>query len=250
MNLGIMGFGHIAQAFVKGLLNTDIVGSSDIYTTARSSKTRLLAEEIFKVNVCDSNTSLINTCDLIFICLPAKAFYQENVLSTLDLKCKIFISFMAGVKIDQIKEVLGDVDVIRAMPNLGMADNDGVTAYTKTSDQRIIDIFDSLGYAFLINEKEIEKVTALASCGVGFAAYILSCFDRIAKELGFDDKSKAKIVSNIFRSALKHDDHSSLADAVATKGGATETGIDSLKEAELYEILNKAVLSAYDKMNK
>ena len=249
MKLGIMGFGHIGQAFVKGLLNKGLVDKENIYITARSAETLDNAKSTFGINVCDDHNELIKVSDLIIVCLSSRVFFEEANTFDLDsLNNKVVVSFMAGVKIAAIKEVLGDISVVRAMPNLGMADNEGVTAYTDTDHSELIRLFNGLGYSFVVDESDIEKVTALASCGVGFAAYILACFNKIGLEYGFDQEITLMIVRNIFNNALKSDDHEKLVSSVATKGGATEAGIHSFNEDKLYDVIHNGVNKAYLKM--
>ena len=251
MKLGIMGFGHIGQAFVKGLLNKGLVGKEDIYITAKSVETQASAKSTYGINVCLDNNELIKVSDLIIVCLSSKVFFEEAKSFNLDrLNNKVVVSFMAGVKCSSIKEVLGDIKIVRAMPNLGMADNDGIIAYTDTDHSELIRLFNGLGYSFVVDEQDIEKVTALASCGIGFAAYILDCFNKIGIDYGFDQKTTLRIVNNIFNNALKSDDYKQLVCSVATKGGATEAGVNSFNEDKLFDVIHKGIDTAYLKMSK
>ena len=87
-----------------------------------------------------------------------------------------YTSFMAGMTIRKIQERLGDVHITRAMPSIAIDRAEGVIAYTMTNNMCINQIFNALGYAFEVEECNIEKVTAFVACGLGFAAYILDSF--------------------------------------------------------------------------
>ncbi|MEA5017588.1 MAG: NAD(P)-binding domain-containing protein [Erysipelotrichaceae bacterium] len=251
MKIGIMGFGHLGQAFTKGLLNKQFVLQQDIYVTTKSEESLHNARMLYKVNTCDDNIELIEKVDIVIIALPKIAFFEyfssKNIIIDNN---KIYISLMAGVKTETIKELLGDVSLVRAMPNLGIADNDGVIGYTKTDDQFIIDMMNHLGHAFMIDENEIEKVTAFASCGVGFAAYILDSFYRVGKSFGFDDITTRKIIANIFTTALTTEDYEKLVTAVATKGGATEAGVNNFNDNRLNDVIRNGINEAFLKMTK
>ena len=250
MQIGIMGFGHLGQAFTKGLLNKQFVLQQDIFVTTKSEESLHKANMSFKVNTCNDNIELIEKVDIVIIALPKTAFFEYFDSKKIRNDNKKYISLMAGIKAEKIKEVLGDVNLVRAMPNLGIANNDGVIGYTNTDDQFIIDMMNHLGHAFIIDETEIEKVTAFASCGVGFAAYILDSFYRVGKSFGFDDVTTRKIIANIFTTALATEDFEKLVTAVATKGGATEAGINSFNENRLNDVIHDGINEAFLKMTK
>lgn len=251
MKIGIMGFGHLGQAFTKGLLNKQFVLQQNIYVTTKSEESLHKAMMSYKVNTCNDNIELIEKVDIVIIALPKTAFFEYFGSKEIrNDNNKKYISLMAGIKTEKIKEVLGDVNLVRAMPNLGIANNDGVIGYTNTDDQFIIDMMNHLGHAFIIDETEIEKVTAFASCGVGFAAYILDSFYRVGKSFGFDDVTTRKIIANIFTTALATEDFEKLVTAVATKGGATEAGVNSFNENRLNDVIRDGINEAFLKMTK
>lgn len=249
MKIGIMGFGHLGRSLVKGLLNKSLLFNSDIYVTANSNQTKEKASTEYGVNVCHTNAELIDKSDLIFISLPSKVFFSEfNGLYFHSAEGKCFISLMAGVSLEQLYTALGNTKIIRAMPNLGIENNDGVIGYTDTDDERVIDLLNHLGYAFAVPEEEIEKVTAFASCGIGFSAYILNCFYEAGKDLGFSEEISHQIVKNIFHNALQTTNYSELVSSVATKGGATEAGIESFEFDHMSQTIANAIDKAYRRM--
>lgn len=248
MKIGIAGFGHLGKALVKGLLSDGFVCAEDIYITAKSQNTKDRAQNEYGINVCSTNTDLIQETDIIFICVPSKVFFADFIDCDPIWKTKTFVSLMAGVTLSQLQQCIGQDGIIRAMPNLGIERNDGIICYTETDNQYIVRIMEHLGYAFCVSEDDIEKVTAFASCGIGFAAYILNCFFEKGRNLGFSEDTTMKIVDNIFRNALCATDYSGLVDSVATKGGATETGIMRLDEYKTNEIIGYAIDAAYRRM--
>lgn len=248
MRIGIAGFGHLGKALVKGLLNDGFVCKEDIYITANSKSTKERAQNEYGVHVCCSNTELIQTTDIIFICVPANVFFSDFCDCGSVSKNKTFVSLMAGVTLSQLKQCIGRGRIMRAMPNLGIERNDGIICYTETDNQYVARLFAHLGYSFCVSEEDVEKVTAFASCGIGFAAYILNCFFEKGIALGFSANTTMKIVDNIFRNALCAADYSGLVDSVATKGGATEAGVMRLDEHKTNAIIGDAIDAAYRRM--
>ena len=57
-----------------------------------------------------------------------------------------------------------------------------------------------------VDERDIEKFTALASCGLGFAAYILRAFALSGLKLGLPCEMSLDIILHTFSDALKMSD--------------------------------------------
>ena len=248
MKIGIIGFGHLGKALVKGLLSDAFARRENICVTAKSQKTKELAQSEYGICVCRTNQELIDISDIIFICVPPDVFFAEFCDCTPVPESKHIISLMAGVTISKLKNCLGQSSIIRAMPNLGIERNDGIICYTETDNQYVAALLDHLGYSFCVPEADIEKVTAFASCGIGFAAYILNCFFEKGKELGFSPDASRQMADNIFRNALHAANYSELVDAVATKGGATEAGIQRFDRHDVKEIIGDAIDAAHRRM--
>ena len=165
------------------------------------------------------------------------------------IKNKRIISFMAGINIDTIRSLLNfDGEIIRAMPNLAISSGYGIIGYTKTVDIDIIRIFEGLGFAFTVDEADIEKITAYSACGLGFAAYVLESFVLAGKTLGLNEELCKQIVIRNFENAIETRNFNKTVSAVATKGGATEQGLQYLHDNNLQELINGAIMKAYDKM--
>lgn len=248
MKIGILGFGHLGKALVKGLLNDGFVCKEDIYVTAKSQNTKDRAQNEYGVNVCRTNSDMIQKTDIIFICVPSNIFFADFGDCGSMSKNKTFVSLMAGVTLSQLQQYIGQGSIVRAMPNLGIEKNDGIVCYTETDCEYVTTLLAHLGYSFCVPETEIEKVTAFASCGIGFAAYVLNCFFEVGNNLGFSQDVSAKIVDNIFQNALRSPNYSELVNAVATKGGATEAGVRRFDEQNIKAIIGDAIDAAHHKM--
>ena len=80
MNIGIIGFGHLGQSLVKGLLLNNFISKNNIYITAKSDETKSIAIKNYSINICNSNNELIEKTDIIFISIPSKAFLEFSNL--------------------------------------------------------------------------------------------------------------------------------------------------------------------------
>lgn len=248
VKIGIIGFGHLGKALAKGLIFKKIAFKHEIFVLAKSEKTKETAQEEYGVQVCSDVNDIIDKADILFWVLKGNVFNELCKDIHQDVSNKIHVSFMAGITIRKIQEKLGKVFITRAMPSIAIDRADGVIGHTKTNDRYVEKILNELGYAFEIEEKDIEKVTAFSACGLGFAAYILNAFQQAGKELGFNSEVSEKIVAQTFRNAIDMSDYKGTVNAVATKGGATEQGIICFEENNLNGIVFEGINKAYDRM--
>lgn len=246
MEIGIVGFGHLGKSLAKGLIKSNIAVASDIYILTRSSETKDVASKQYGFNIVNNINEMIDKVNIIFWVIKSNALAQVCSELNVGMEGLTNISFMAGMSLEMIKKELGNAEILRAMPSIAIENADGIIAYTSTNDKRIPFIFNKLGYAFEVEEKDIEKVTAFAACGLGFASYILNAFHETGKELGFSEEISEKIVARTFSNAILMSNFKETAKSVATKGGATEQGILCFENNNLNEIIKEAINKAYD----
>lgn len=248
MKIGIIGFGHLGKALARGLLCIGF-SADDICICAKSLNTLSIAEKEYGFKAYRDINQAIHNADAVFFVLGGNVF--EEISGQIDLpllKNKAVVSFMAGITIQAMQNRLGNfVNITRAMPSIAIEKGNGVIGYTAVKDSRISELFHKLGFAFEVEERDIEKVTAFSACGLGFAAYILNAFQQTGISLGFDSETSRKIVVNTFENALEKSDYMKTVSEVATKGGATEQGILCFQEQNISGIIEKAVRKAYQK---
>ena len=247
MKIGIIGFGNLGRALASGLVlsGTD---AGDIVICDNSPDARVCAQKDYRFNAYDDVSLVIEGADTVF--LTVKSYVFEELASGVDkaiFKGKTIVSFMAGMQFDSIFRLLGDVDLVRGMPSLAIAQCEGVIGYTKAPGA-IVEIFNKLGYAFEVEPDEIEKVMAFSSCGLGFAAYLIDAFAAAGQTMGFPPGAAARIAALTFKNAVERGGFRDTVKSVATPGGATEQGVLHMDERNVYSIVAEAVRKAYERM--
>ena len=249
MKVGIIGFGNLGRALALGLIKSRSTGVGDIYVCDSDPEVLELAEKApyFANAICDPNV-VIQKSDTIFLTVKGHVFKQ--ISPSLDrtlFKGKTFVSCMAGETFEKIYSYIGEVELVRAMPSLAIATNDGVIGHTKTSPA-ITDIFNRLGYAFETEPDSIEKFMAFSACGLGYAAYLIDALSSAGQSMGFPEEACTEIASITFKNAIERGAFRDTVAAVATKGGATEAGVAHLDKIGIYAMMENAVRIAYEKM--
>ena len=249
MKFGFIGFGNLGRALADGLIMSGSAGTGDFFVCDTSPDARAAAEcEPYNAFTSEDVNDVLIKSDVII--LVVKGYVFKEISKSIDrsnLKGKSVVSFMAGETFEKICSLIGEVDLVRAMPSLQIAVCDGVIGYTKAPPE-LAEIFSKLGFAFETEPENIEKVMAFASCGLGFAAYLADAFAAAGEAMGFPFETAAHISALSFKHACDRGDFRGTVKAVATPGGATEQGVIHMDNCNVRDIVAQAVRKAYERM--
>ncbi len=120
MKLVFYGAGNMAQAIFTGIINSSNLDANDIYLTNKSNEQALKAiAEKLGVNYSYDDATLLKDADYVF--LGTKLILLHALATRIKphiTKDNCFISIMAGIPIDYIKQQLECQNpVARIMPN-------------------------------------------------------------------------------------------------------------------------------------
>lgn len=250
MTLGIWGLGNLGSSLLRGFIRAGTDPSAIVVCDANETTRTNAAREHGVRAVADVRDALADT---VFVVLKGYAF--DELAPSLDrttLVGRTFVSCMAGVGFERLRDALGDgVAIVRIMPSLAVAQLDGVIGYTKCAPQ-LERLLHKLGYAFEVEPDGIERVMAFSACGLGFAAYLIDAFSAAGQSLGFTTEQSDRIAARTFANACERGEDSGgfagLVAAVATRGGATEQGVLHLDGANVRGAVITAVRRAYERM--
>jgi len=242
---GFIGTGNMAQAIITGLLNKN-VPASDIGVTSPRSADKL-AERFGIVALPAQN--LIDDSDIIILAfLPNQL---ENVTAQLDFKNKLVVSVLAGVTVAQLTSATHTTQVVRTLPNVNVAINLGVTAFSQTQltaeNNHVFQTFSSyLGEHVAVDESQFAVFSAIAGSG---PAYVFKFIDALAQagvENGLEPTLATKIATQtVLGSAktlsLSKQTAQELQDTVASPGGSTRAGLDDFKAQNFDETILHAI---------
>ncbi|MDR0838706.1 MAG: NAD(P)-binding domain-containing protein [Oscillospiraceae bacterium] len=246
MKISIIGVGNLGKSLLSGLTNSG-TPLSDVTVLARPERVAEVSASLGVAATDDINAAFY-FADVIFLVVKGHVFSElAPQLKQPVASNKTVVSFMAGVPFEKIYSQIGDCRLVRAMPSLAIAANDGVIGYTAAPPE-VEKLLQGLGYAFEVASEDIEKVTAFSGCGLGFAAYLIDAFARAGRTLGFSAEQADKIAAQTFRNAVERGEFAKTVRQVATKGGATELGVAFMDLYDTYGIISGAVGKAYEKM--
>ena len=250
--IGFIGCGHMAKAIIRGLQkNTaySITGHD-----RNSSNLAWLGDESIPKktleNICDES-------DILMICVKPKDMYDLclSLNEIVDKQTKI-VSVAAGVTLENLKTALPGRKLFRAMPNIGVKDNLGITSIFSTEEvDEILEIFNFLGKAFIVeNEEKINLHTSLIGSGPAFYFELINEFENRLNELIPDGISKRDITLLFLTSlisAIKNGENlEDLIGSIKSKGGTTEAGLNLLYDQNFIKVFSDAIDAAKNRASE
>jgi pyrroline-5-carboxylate reductase len=249
--LGIIGFGNMGSAIVKGLINANIFMPSDIHVVDIDEEklASAKADGHFTHSSVEELGELSNT-----IMVAVKPKDVPGVLQELRniSDDTLIISIAAGVPIREIEAVLGQKPVIRVMPNTPCMVGAGVSVISRGSKATDADfekartILSSVGFVSEAPESLMDAVTGLSGSGPAYMALMIDALSDGGVKMGLPRNTALKLaVQTMFGTAkmiLEKGIHPArLRDMVASPGGTTIEGISALEAGGFRAALIKAV---------
>ena len=253
-SIGVIGTGnlgtHLVQLLCRNKLHDFIILSDEDNT-----KAELLGKE-YNLDTLSTNDN-IHRSDIIF--LTVKPDNIKSVCGNIrDItKCtfanqeKLIISTAAGVPIEKIKEWSGTKNkVIRCMPNIPISIGQGSIVWYGDSygkleqDKDFLKILTSGPQSYWVESEDmIDAATVVSGCIPAYISKIFQTYMNVGKEMGFEEDLIKKILINGFvgtSNLINKVDTKNIIEQVASKGGATEKGLEIMENAGLGQMIKKS----------
>ena len=116
--IGFIGAGNMGSAMIDGILDASLVTTSQIIASAHSPETLDKIRTKFSIETTQSNEVVAERSDILFLAVKPNKFSEvlPQIKGHLKPDC-IVVSIAAGQPIANIEALLGEVRLIRAMPN-------------------------------------------------------------------------------------------------------------------------------------
>jgi len=160
---------------------------------------------------------------------------------------QVFLSIMAGVRMQDISTALGISKIIRAMPNLPAQIGMGMTAFTSTAEVTRIELvmvqnlINTTGKSiYLGDEKYIDAATAISGSGPAYVWFFMNAMIQAGLQMGFSEAEAELLVSQTFKGAINLFQQENFTcgewiKKVASKGGTTEAALASFNGTSLHK---------------
>lgn len=258
MKVLMIGGGNMGRPFAEGMARSPLFTKEKLQIFDRNADK---LEAIRKRGLLDPQAHLedcLPEADIVF--LAVKPYQIESLfekMRPLINENQVFVSMMAGVKIETIIEGLGVKKVIRTMPNLPAKIGKGVTAHTKSAHVTRLELtmvrslIEMTGGAIYVdNERLIDASTSISGTGPAYVYYFMQAILEAAMDMGFSEEDSRILVSKTFEGAVELFNNSDISletwiDRVASKGGTTEAALEFLEGHQIKTKIKDAAQVAF-----
>ncbi len=253
----MIGAGHMGGTYARGISKSPLLDGHKVQIFDKDKeKIKRLKEEAF-FEAFYNLEDCLPKADIVFIGVkPQHCHGLFDEMKPMINNSQLFISIMAGVKIKTIIEGLGVDKVVRTMPNLPAKIGLGVTAFTESKSVTRLELLLVRNFLSMTgksihveNEDFTDRATAISGSGPGYIFYFMQSMFEAAREFGFSEKDANTLVASTFEGAVKIFQESNISfnewmDRVASKGGTTAAGLNSLADNNVKELIKEAAKAA------
>ncbi|MEL6474391.1 MAG: pyrroline-5-carboxylate reductase [Pseudomonadota bacterium] len=170
------------------------------------------------------------------------------------------LSIAAGFSAARLSNALNGAPVIRVMPNMPAAIGKGVSGIfftegvSNASREMAHDLMTATGEVVEVDaEDSLDKVTAIAGSGPGYVFELARAYVEAARSLGFNAEQSRTLVLGTLSGAVEMaiqsgEDLAALRNAVTSKAGTTEAGLEALNGAGLLtRLFEETTTAAYQR---
>ncbi|MGC8606955.1 MAG: pyrroline-5-carboxylate reductase [Vulcanisaeta sp.] len=246
----IIGLGKIGTAIAKSLIKSGVDPGSISGSVRRVESVNRVRRELPGVFVSTNNAEVVKDADVVILAVkPYQVLDALMPIRNILGNEQLLISVVAGVTTGIIEELVPS-KVIRAMPNIGIVIERGVTAIAPGSRvseddvRRACNIFGSMGRCVVVNERYMDAITAISGSGPAFMALILEAIWEAGLLLGIPtDISWELAVGTLETSAelLRFKRPWEVVEEVTTPGGVTIRGIKVAEEGSLRGLIMRMI---------
>ncbi|RLD16191.1 MAG: pyrroline-5-carboxylate reductase [Caldiserica bacterium] len=247
--IGFIGFGNMAGAIVKQIISKKIFKPEKISIFDINESQRRKAKRM-KINVLKNNQEVVDKSKIVVF--SVKPQDMESVLKSIKEKGNLFISICAGITTKFIKKYLGNVPVIRVMPNTPFLVGEGVTGCYFKGDKKYKKIAEKIfgsgsSVYWIKDEKLLDSITALSGSGPAYVFYFIESLAEAGKILGI--KNSLDIAIKTLKGSITLIEKTKekpevLRKKVTSKGGTTERAVSIFEKRGFKNIIIEALKEA------
>ena len=253
----------MGQTYARSFLRSHIVSSEEMMILEKSAEKakELSGQDIGSVH--EIPEDCLPKADLIILAVKPQdsVALMEQLRPMVDAQ-QVFLSIMAGIKMETIKRILGVTKVIRAMPNLPAQIGMGMTAFTSSEEVTRIELLmvqnllNTTGKAIYVDKEALlDSATAISGSGPAYVFYCMQSFIDAGMGMGFSSSEAELLTLQTFKGAvdLFHKNDFTCKEwmaMVASRGGTTEAALNYFDETAVDKHLkggaNAALLRAQE----
>ena len=258
--LAFIGGGAMGEAIIKGITRAGLMDPAAIFVGAHRQERADYLHDTYGVTALTDNAEAVKDAEMVVLAIKPQmvdSALDKTLAAAVDRNA-VILSIMGSVTIEKIANIFKGQAVIRTMPNTPLAVGAGMTAIAPGDNvpdaavQTALKIFGCCGETLLIQEKDIEAVTAVSGCGPGYVYVLIDALADAGVMAGLPRAAAIKLAAQTFagsgKMVLETGQHPAvLRDMVTSPGGTTIAGIKALENGAVRGAMYNAVQAVLDR---
>jgi len=260
--IGFIGSGNMAEALIKGIITARLYEPENILVSdIRPERLNFLAKE-YHVQPVDKNANLAAKVDILILSVKPQNMTEalESIKDAIKQETLV-ISIAAGIKTAKIAEALGDMAIVRVMPNTPALIGEGASALfandkAKPMLQKAKSLFSAVGKAVVVDDEDlIDAVTAVSGSGPAYFFLLMEEMIKAASQLGLAENVAKDLVLQTAKGAgllaveadKKGESPAELRKKVTSPGGTTEAAVAVFEQGKFGALVTSAIEKAHER---
>lgn len=260
--IAFIGAGNMASSIIRGLIKDGYPAECVLASAPSLKNTQKLATEL-GIKTSQDNQQAIKWADVIVLGVKPqmmKMVCSEFIENGANVENKLIISIAAGISIESLTNTLGNVAIVRTMPNTPSLLQKGMTGLfaspcVSTDDRDFAtSLMNAVGKTLWVKEESmINAIIAASGSSPAYFFLFMQAMQDKAMQMGFsEDEARLLVQQSAIGSAemVQENPEISLATLrqnVTSKGGTTAEAISTFTSLELPKIVEKAMQAAADR---
>jgi pyrroline-5-carboxylate reductase len=255
MRIGFAGAGNMAAALARGWAGAPRGPEAMLFSDAGSGRAARLAEEVGGEAV-PTNEELARRTDAVVLAMKP-AGLAEAAHRLVAGEVNAVASVLAATPVRRLRDLFPGVPVLRLMPTLTSEVQRGVICHSPVSPgdgeaaARLLDLFGQLGHLAEVPDERMDVATAVMGCSPAYVTIVVQTLAEAGAAEGLDAEQAHELVVEAFDGTielLRRYDPITVRASVASRGGATEAGLEALADAGVADGFRSAVDASLERM--
>jgi pyrroline-5-carboxylate reductase len=255
MNITFIGAGNMAEAVVAGIVDQQVEAPGNIGVSDISEERLEYFASKYGVITHTNNAAAVGEADVVVLSVKPQIFpaVWPEIQDALRPDALV-ISIMAGIPSQKIAGGQ-PIRVVRVMPNTPSLVGEGAAGIAAgelatEDDLKVAEkLMGAVGVAVLVEEEEIDAVTALSGSGPAYVFYLLEGMLEAAEKMGLEQTVSRELALATVMGAAKlmqesGEDADALRKKVTSKGGTTEAALNTMEQRGVKDAVVAALLAA------
>jgi pyrroline-5-carboxylate reductase len=255
--IGFIGAGNMASSLAGGMIAKGIRPARIWMSDVSQDRLDELARH-HRVHVSTDNADVAARADVLVLAVKPQVMQAvcEALRATLGDRQPLIVSIAAGITVASLKSWLGDLPVVRCMPNtpaLVQAGATGLYAEPMVSEEQkglAGQILGSVGLTFWFDQEQaLDAVTAVSGSGPAYFFLLMESMIAAGRQLGLDEQTARQLVLQTAWGASQlaitsESGPDVLRQQVTSPGGTTAAALQVFEDGGFRALVEEALTAA------